>query len=457
MNSSIYFSAFDFIILPFYLVAIYLIANVVQKNSEIEKPHYRFYKKALFARIFSGIFFCIFYYYYYGGGDTTSYFMGGRAMYYLFFKSWDFFYYAMFNGTQGDTIYYFFDYAKGTPPTYMMHDNQTFFVIRFITPLMFVTFQSYVVTTVFMAWFAFTGVWKLYLVFYNYFPKYDKQLAFCILFFPSVLFWGSGIMKDTITLSAIGWYTYSVFMIFIKKEKIILNIVTLVIASLLLISTKPFIIIALLPGSMIWLLSLRIKNIKNKVMRIVVTPILIILFFWGGSAIMSSLSSDFGKYSSLESVLQTAAVTQQDLLRVEAYGSNSYNIGVFEPTLAGVAPKIPAALLAGLFRPFLWDSANFVMLISGIENTILLLLVFYCFFRVGIFKFFNIIFSEPLLLFSFLFSLFFAFTVGLASANFGALVRYKIPLLPFFASTIVVALNKVQEVYKHKKEGKESK
>ena len=128
-----------------------------------------------------------------------------------------------------------------------------------------------------------------------------------------------------------------------KKEKIILNIVTLVIASLLLISTKPFIIIALLPGSMIWLLSLRIKNIKNKVMRIVVTPILIILFFWGGSAIMSSLSSDFGKYSSLESVLQTAAVTQQDLLRVEAYGSNSYNIGVFEPTLAGVAPKIPAA------------------------------------------------------------------------------------------------------------------
>jgi hypothetical protein len=31
-----------------------------------------------------------------------------------------------------------------------------------------------------------------------------------------------------------------------------------------------------------------------------------------------------------------------------------------------------------------------------------------------------------------LFSLFFAFGVGIAGTNFGALVRYKIPMMPFF-------------------------
>ena len=456
MNKIAFFSAFDFAILPFYLMAIYIFAKRIKSKKIETQPVYRFYMKGLFARIFSGIFFCIFYYYYYGGGDTTDYFIGGRAMYNLFFKSWDFFKYSMINGTQGDVIYHFFDFSKGTPPFYMMKDNQTFFVIRFITPLVFLSLKSYVVTSVFMAWFAFSGVWRLFLVFIHYYPRYEKQLAFSILFFPSVLFWGSGIMKDTITLASIGWYTYAVFMIFIKKEKIMKHIVVLIFFSFLIISTKPFIIIALLPGSMIWLLFYRIKNIKNKVIRIFVTPLFIVAFLVIGSTLMSSLSEDFGKYSSLDSVLKTAAVTQQDLLRVEAYGSNSYNIGVFEPTLSGVAPKIPAALLAGLFRPFLWDSNNLVMYISGLENTMLILLVFYCFFRVGIFKFFGIIFSEPLLLFSFLFSLFFAFTVGLASANFGALVRYKIPLLPFFVSTLFVTLGKVQEVYKQKKTNKEA-
>jgi len=450
------FSTFDFVILPLYLLVIYIIANR-KKNKLIEnKPEYKYYSKALFARIFSGIFFCIFYVYYYGGGDTTAYFIGGKAMYYLFYKSWGFFSYAMLYGNKGGVVGYFFDYSQGVPPSYMMDDSQTFFVIRFITPFVFLALKSYVITSVFMAWFGFSGIWKLFLVFRHYFPKCERQLAFSILFFPSVLFWGSGIMKDTITLSSVGWYTYAVFMIFFEKKKIIKHIIVLVIAVFLIISTKPFIVIALMPGSMVWLLSSRIKNIKNKVIRLFITPLLIISFLIIGSSIMSSLSSSMGQYSTLDNILKTAAITQQDLLRVEAYGTNSYNIGTFEPTLAGVTPKIPAALLAGLFRPFLWDSANIVMLISGTENTILLLLVFYCFFRVGIFKFFSIIFGDPLLLFSILFSIFFAFTVGLASANFGALVRYKIPLLPFFVATLFVTLNKTQEAYKLKKAEKEA-
>jgi len=432
-----------------------MIANRKKKKLIDTNPEYKYYTSGLFARIFVGIFFSIFYFYYYGGGDTNNYFIGGRAMYYLFHKSLDFFTFAMTNGDRGMTVVCMFDYSKGSPPFYMMDDPQTFFVIRFITPLVFLSMVSYLTTTAFIAWFAFGGIWRLFLVFNSYFPKYQKELAFSILFFPSVLFWGSGIMKDTITMSAIGWYTYSVYMIFFKKEKIFKHIISLALAIFLIVSTKPFIIIALMPGSMIWLLFNNIKKIKNKVLRILLTPLLIAGFLSLGSLLMSSLSESMGDYGSLDSVLEKAAVTQQDLLRVEAYGTHSYDIGVFEPTLAGVAPKIPAALMAGLFRPYLWDSGNFVMLISGLENAFLLFLVLYCFLRVGIFKFFGIIFSEPLLIFSFLFSLFFAFTVGLASANFGALVRYKIPLLPFFVATLYVTLKKVQEAYEIRKAEKE--
>ena len=53
----------------------------------------------------------------------------------------------------------------------------------------------------------------------------------------------------------------------------------------------------------------------------------------------------------------------------------------------------------------------------------------------GIFK---AIFNEPLLLYSLIFTLIFAFGVGIASTNFGALVRYRIPLIPFYFPLIYV-------------------
>jgi hypothetical protein len=44
--------------------------------------------------------------------------------------------------------------------------------------------------------------------------------------------------------------------------------------------------------------------------------------------------------------------------------------------------------------------------------------------------------KHPLLTFSLIFSLFFAFSVGISTSNFGSLVRYRIPVLPFFIASL---------------------
>ena len=46
--------------------------------------------------------------------------------------------------------------------------------------------------------------------------------------------------------------------------------------------------------------------------------------------------------------------------------------------------------------------------------------------------------SEPILLYAFVFSLLFAFGVGVAGTNFGALVRYKVPLMPFYLPMLFI-------------------
>jgi len=84
-----------------------------------------------------------------------------------------------------------------------------------------------------------------------------------------------------------------------------------------------------------------------------------------------------------------------------------------------------------------------------LENFILLLLTIYLLIRLKIIRFFQFIFSDPILIFSLLFTVFFMFAVGMASANFGALVRYKIPAMPFFVASMFIILDKYK-VYKKK-------
>jgi len=54
------------------------------------------------------------------------------------------------------------------------------------------------------------------------------------------------------------------------------------------------------------------------------------------------------------------------------------------------------------------------------------------------FNFFKLLSTNHLLFFSFSFSLFFAFSIGLTTSNFGALVRYKIPAIPFFVASLII-------------------
>jgi hypothetical protein len=49
------------------------------------------------------------------------------------------------------------------------------------------------------------------------------------------------------------------------------------------------------------------------------------------------------------------------------------------------------------------------------------------------------------------------FSVGLASANFGALVRYKIPALPFLVAMVFIMLDKYTNYKKRVNETKDKK
>ena len=164
------------------------------------------------------------------------------------------------------------------------------------------------------------------------------------------------------------------------------------------------------------------------------TPIILGIGGLTGYIALDQMGDNLGQYQ-LDNVLDKAVVTQKDM-KADYYGGKTYDIGEFDASISGIIAKAPIAIFSGIFRPGLWDVKNIVMLISSLENTYLLILTVFLLFKLKFFGFFALIRKNPMLLFCMLFSLFFAFSVGLTVANFGSLVRLRIPELPFFVAAI---------------------
>lgn len=431
----------DFLISTF-LVACFLAHAIQKKKSRMaSRPHYRYYVTGLVFKLAAVTgFLCIFIYYYHGG-DTLAYHEGAIAMKNLFYRSPAHYFDLMFGPVTWEKYINYFNGETCYPPTWMIKKESNFTVIRIASMFQIFLFNSVLATNLVIARIAYGAIFKLYEMFCSYFPGKESRLSYAFLFMPSVTFWGSGIMKDTIALTGICWLIVLFNQVAIKKIKYtsFVKISGLLLAGYAIFTVKTYLLLALMPGLGIWFNFQRISRIRSSFVRVVLFPFVFGISIMGVLVFYSANSDLFGVYGA-DSVLEEAAKVQQDLIRDEAYGSNNFDIGKFEPTPAGIAAKIPAALMAGLFRPFIIESGGSpTMILAGIENMVLLALFLAALFKTRFFGFFRTAFSHPLLILSMTFTLLLAFSIGLTSANFGALVRYKVPLVPFFMSLIVLS------------------
>jgi len=428
----------DFYLFPLYLIAIIGFGYVIQNKYINDKSEYKYFMYGLLFKIIGVLYFTYIYTFHYYGGDTTNYYQAANCMVNLMYKHFDIFLKLLAGDIRMENMTYFDQYTGW--PMYSQKAN-SFAVARFSAIFVFFGFQSYYISSVLIATLTYSGVWKLYQVFVKEYPQYIGACAVAILFMPSVAFWGSGITKDSFMLAALGWFVYG-FYNFVKEKFNIANIkyvIQMVIAIYIMMAIKPFNFYAMLICVGLWYAFEYIGKISNTVIKVLLYPIIFTVVIGLGVYIFAMLGSVAGGYySSVDSMLNHAVVVQQDLTR-EEYGENSFDIGAFDPTLAGVASKIPAAIEAGLFRPYPWESNNILMFISAVENVFLFCLTIFTLFSVGPIFFFKSFTSKPyIMMLCIVFSLLFAFSVGLVTANFGALVRYKIPLVPFYVSAFLV-------------------
>lgn len=450
-----FLTIWDITLLPVYLIIIYFVATQIKKRRIDKNPEYKYYVKGLFAKIIGGLGVCIIYSFYYGGGDTIGYSEGSTYMSRLMTHDFGCWFRIMLDQRTIPNWMCFDPDITGQP--YYFWDGKSFAVIRFTNLLSTIGFRSFMITTVLVATVTFPGMWRLFQMFYREFPNVSKSLAISVLFVPSVCFWGSAILKDAYTMSAAAWLVYGIFYLFFKQDIRELNmrrvayfLIVIAISIFVLISLKPYIFISVFIGVLLMLTHRGVRKLRSPFLKFFFLPFILVVIWGSGYLIFNQLTEAIGEtYSSLDNMLEKAVVTQQDLKTSVRYGQNYFDIGDFDPTIGGILSKTPQAMAAGLFRPFLWECNNPVMFISGFENFLMiigsvyiLILIIMAWVKLGIRHMTNVAFDHSLIVFSLIFSLTFAFFVGLTTANFGALVRYKIPLMPFLLAAIFVIIDR---------------
>jgi hypothetical protein len=98
-------------------------------------------------------------------------------------------------------------------------------------------------------------------------------------------------------------------------------------------------------------------------------PILLALLVLGYVLNAQKIDNLLGSYA-IEKLFDTVKEQQQSYLTAEdAEAGSVFNIGTIEPTLSGFLKKMPAGIVAALFRPFLWESRNFLMIFTAMESS----------------------------------------------------------------------------------------
>lgn len=439
----------DFSLLLAYVTIIFVISFIYGRSKSSKDPIYKAYFPGVLAKIGATVGFCMISIYYWGEGDTFAYHSSAVNFSKMFYHDISTFF-RVYLGSNSAENYFSFSNVTGYPHSYLYFDSNTFTTIKFIVPFELLGFNSFLLTSVVLSFACFTGFWKLYQVFYSLYPQHGRYFRLAILYFPSTLFFTGGPSKDIITFAAFGWCIYSFFNLAIKKKITLSHISGMAVSLFLLISIKPYIAIILVPSFLLWWNSASLARIQSGFVRVVLYPFLIAIFMGVSVVIWFTVREFLDEYSSLDSMISKAQTAQQDLKR-DAYQGHGFDIGEFDPSLAGIISKFPIATASALFRPTLFEAENIVMYLSGLENAIIFGLVLVLLLRKR-FGIIGMMRKHPITLFCIVFTVFFAFGVGLSTSNFGALARFRIPMLPLFISTIFILLrekrtNEVQPAY----------
>ncbi|MFA4851270.1 MAG: hypothetical protein WC599_02015 [Bacteroidales bacterium] len=388
-------------------------------------------------KILAGITMSLVYTYYYTDrytADIFKYFDDSKVMYdALFKKPLD--YLSMMTSIGNDSSYFNEHYYKLMNNWYRVYEsniyNESHTIIRFNALIRIFSFGYYNVHTVFVCFLSLAGLVAIYKTVTSFIKNKNKEIIFGIFLLPSVLFWGSGVIKEGLLFFGLGILIYHFFRI-TKK----FNFVSFawVFASAVLIYYTKFYVLAIVIPILIahfWITKTNEKYIFLKYLTV------FILYIFAGLQIHHV----FPGFDALD-ILVTK---QRDFIGLAKFtkAGSLIDIPLLTPDIWSFIKYAPQAFFITLFRPFIFEADSLLILMAAMENililVILILTLIFANFRQVNKSIFYICLFAVLCMF---------ILTGLITPVTGAMVRYKVPALPFLMILLVMLIDREKMIKK---------
>lgn len=386
----------------------------------------RYYWPAIILKMLSGILVGIVYTHYYAGGDTFSFFDAAIQIKAAAFSSWKSFI----------DIYFRNIYTAIPEFNYTWIPSALF--SKLLAVLALISGSNYWISGIYLSLFSLLGFWK----FGEALTEITENRLVAIItvfFFPSILFWTSGIMKESIAIGALAWLL-ALFIELYLNRKISVNKVITGVLLLALVALLKYYLAALFIASS--LTALAVRKILSKESSWYKELLISVAVFATIGGIVSLLHPNLWP-SRIAEVIYSNYQAYESLSKPE----NLISFQSLGPNVTSVLISSPKALFTGIYYP-LWTTEFFSLKAFGvIENWILLVLSTYAIIK---FKLSSSRETRILVWAALLFIILSAVLITLSTPNVGTLSRYKtghlivlLPLiLPSTLSRIKVILAK---------------
>lgn len=436
-----FISFLDYLLFPLYFWVIHRAALNFRNAYYPEGHPWRpYFMPGLVLKMCGATFIGLVYQYYYGNGDTAMYFNQARVLNESFLDSpvkW-------FNLLFHIPKWYDATYLDYTSRMEWYDVPSSFTVIVCTAVLSLLSFNTYLPATLLFALLSFTGMWAIFRTFAEQYPRLVKYIAYAVLYVPSIVVWGSGIFKDTLCMFGFGWLIFGVFKVLIKGRLSVQTFFVIGLSFYLIFIVKIYILIAFVPSLILWIFLTYSYRIKNAITRVSLAFLLVSVGVVSFFLFMNVFAKELGQYS-LDNIAKASAVTRDWILESSGENSSTYDLGEIEPTTLGMLQKLPQAINVTLFRPYVWEARKPIVMINALESLLFLYLVIKVIYQIGLRKIIKALNSDPNIQFCLLFTLIFAFAVGISTYNFGSLSRYKIPCMPTFGMALVLIYYKYKD------------
>lgn len=294
--------------------------------------------------------------------------------------------------------------------------NDAHTIIRFNAAVRLFSFGEFHVHTVVAAFLSTMGSLGIYRIFVNHLLGRERLLLWCVFLMPSVLFWSSGVIKESLLFFGLGTLLYQLHKVFSKDRRWYDPLVAFFALGLLFI-LKFYVLMSLLPALVFYAVSR-----KASTAGILLRAVLVYGVFIGIGLNLQHIvpGSD---------ILGILTMKQRDFVGLaQQMNSGSFVMPVLLlPEAKLFARQAPYALYITLLGPLVHAGPGPLGLVSAAENILLIGFVLVC-----------LVFHRPwkkidhaLVIALSGYVIVLALVIGWTTPVMGAVVRYRTPLIPF--------------------------